>query len=138
MPQLRGDYDLLRGPCLQIAIQNPEWDARWENRVNRLTALFDTGASHTSVSQQIIDLLAVLPTGITLISGVTGTADVYTYDVRLLLTSTDQQRFAHTLRVPTFDSSSLGVDVLIGRDILSNGTFIMDNASFFTFTWHLP
>lgn len=74
----------------------------------------------------------------TLISGVTGAAEVDTYDIRLLFTSTDRQRFAQTLRVPTFDSSSLGVDVLIGRDILSNGTFIMDNASFFTFTWHLP
>ena len=85
-------------------------------------AAWDTGATGTCVSPQVVKSLGLKPTGHTLMSGVNKTTQVSTYKVNLLLPD--------DIPVPNWTVSETGgltggVDLLIGMDIISCGNFVV-------------
>jgi hypothetical protein len=88
------------------------------------TALIDTGASHTAVHPMILDHLGVVQTGAATVS-VPGHAHASRplYDVRVTLGT---HRPAFALQVAKIVPATHTVAVLIGRDILKDGTLLFD------------
>ncbi len=88
------------------------------------TALIDTGASHTAVDPMILNHLGVIQRGVALVS-VPGhaNASMPLYDVRVSL---GIHRPAFAVQVARIVPATHSVAVLIGRDILKNGTLLFD------------
>jgi predicted aspartyl protease len=98
------------------------------------TALIDTGASHTAVDPMILNHLGVIQRGVVLVR-VPGHANAHMplYDVRVSL---EIHHPAFDVQVAKIVPATHTVAVLIGRDILKNGTLLFDgqnNASSFWF-----
>ena len=97
----------------------------------RFTALLDTGASFTCISENIASQLDLAPKGKRQVVDATGTALTNIYDLEIMLWS-DGGGWGCPIEVALFSGTST-VDVLIGRDILCRGLFVLDNSGRFSF-----
>jgi len=88
------------------------------------TALIDTGASHSAVHPMILHHLGAAQTGAVLVR-VPGHVQTHRplYDVRVTL---GNHRTAFALQVAKIVPATHTVAVLLGRDILKNGTLLFD------------
>lgn len=86
-------------------------------------AIWDTGASATVISQQVVDRLGLTATGMTRVSTANGTMDVETYLINILLPNS--VGFVG-VQVSNCNLGG-GADVLIGMDIIGSGDFVVTN-----------
>lgn len=98
-------------------------------------ALWDTGATKSCITQQVVDDLQLLPTGYTTIIHADGiTPDVPTYSVSIQLPNGVEIDYL------TVSCAKLtGFQVLIGMDIISKGDFAITNFNGkTTFSFRIP
>ena len=101
---------------------------------HQYTAIWDTGATGTVISQKVVNECGLIPTGMTRVATAGGIVSVNTYivDVSLPNNVTFQN-----LNVTTGDLN--GTDVLIGMDIMGVGDFSVSNFEGKTkFTFRVP
>lgn len=97
-------------------------------------ALWDTGATSTSITQKIVDALGLAPTGLAKVHHADGESMVPTFLVNVRLPN--EVGFAG---VKVTLAKLTGIDVLIGMDIISAGDFVLTNKSGKTvFTFRIP
>ena len=97
--------------------------------------LWDTGASGTVVSKQVVQRLGLLPTGKVKVYHANGEGIVSTYLINLALPNGVGFPF---LRVSEGDLLG-GIDLLIGMDVISQGDFSITNVKGnTTFSFRMP
>lgn len=96
-------------------------------------AQWDTGATGTCISKEVVDKLNLKPIGKILIRTPSGQGYANSYLVNIDLNN--EVRFSN-LKVMDSEIGSQGIDVLIGMDIISQGDFSVsnfDNKTYFSF-----
>jgi uncharacterized protein YchJ len=86
-------------------------------------AIWDTGASASVITQQVVEALGLKPIGMTQVRHVQGVAEAEQYLITLRLPSNVG---IAALRV-TKGILSAGADMLIGMDVIANGDFAVTN-----------
>ena len=107
-----------------------------EGHVVPVKAQWDTGATGTCISKNLVKSLDLVPTGMVQVQTPSGTATLNKYIINLIL----NQELRIT-GVPVMDSEigNQGIDVLIGMDIISVGDFAVSNFDKKTqFTFRIP
>ncbi len=98
--------------------------------------LVDTGAGITCIDSKLMDILGIPPKGVIPIHtpSTSGTPHLTTsFDVTLGIIFPMQSYVFHALPVATCDFSALGIDALIGMDVLKNLHLILNGPTgFFT------
>ncbi|MGD1047612.1 MAG: SEC-C metal-binding domain-containing protein [Candidatus Krumholzibacteriaceae bacterium] len=98
------------------------------------TAIWDTGATATAITQKVVDSCGLKPTGMTRVSAAGGEYDTETYFVDLELPNHVTIRNIRVTKADVRDA-----DVLIGMDIISSGDLAITNHNGKTvFTFRLP
>lgn len=87
-------------------------------------AQWDTGATGTCISKDIVSRLNLLPTGMVRVHTPTGTATLNKYLVNLVL---NNEIIIPNVSVMDSEIGNQGIDVLIGMDIISHGDFAVSN-----------
>lgn len=90
----------------------------------RCLAIWDSGATSSIITRNIIDKLKLQPVGVCQVAGIHGTEYEYTYYVNLMVPG---ERTFKTLEVTEGDLED--VDVLIGMDVISQGDFCISNGN---------
>ena len=112
-----------------IVVTNPMTEIQGEYK-----AIWDSGATNTVISQEIIRALALEPIGVTLVNTSGGIRQTYTYLIHVTLENRVQ--FQH-IRVT--EGSIYGADVLIGMDIITQGDLAITNKDkMTTFSFQVP
>ena len=107
-----------------------------EGHVVPVKAQWDTGATGTCISKNLVKSLDLVPTGMVQVQTPSGTAMLNKYIINLIL----NQELRIT-GVPVMDSEigNQGIDVLMGMDIISVGDFAVSNFDKKTqFTFRIP
>lgn len=113
----------------QVMVTDPVTERHGEYK-----AIWDTGATNTVISQEIIQSLALEPIGVTLVNTSGGIRQTYTYLIHLTLENRVQFQF---IRVT--EGSIYGADVLIGMDIITQGDLAITNKEkTTTFSFQVP
>ena len=97
------------------------------------TALWDTGATNTCISNNLVSKLSLVSTGEVDMHGSTGSSKQNTYLVDIILPNDVE---INDLMVIDSDIGKQNIDMLIGMDIISKGDFAVsnyDNKTVFTF-----
>lgn len=103
-------------------------------KILEVIAIWDTGATASAISKNVVDSLGLVPTGKGKSSTAAGIIDVDTYTVNILLPC--NVGFS-SIQVSCNDMG--GVDMLIGMDIISRGDFSITNYNGHTkFTFQTP
>lgn len=105
-------------PPFSLKTDNKDWPKPLETK-----AVWDTGATHTVISKNVIDKLSLKPTGKVNAHGVHGANTVNTYLVHIGLPN---RILVPSIRV--LEGKMAGTDVLIGMDIITKGDFVISNA----------
>ena len=99
------------------------------------TAIWDTGAYRSVITQEVVDACGLIPTGIEPIRGVSGIVDAETYLIAIEL---ENQVYYPNMRV-TKGQFEDGPAVLIGMDIINTGDFTVTNFKGTTkFSFRMP
>ena len=141
MPCWSGNYNPAVGIIVQVAVlPQPQLSALHSPapgspapNFTMFAALIDTGASVTCISSNVVQQLALQPSGKTKMSGSTGapTVDQYTFLVGFLFGQQGPTGMisgpvnVHLVQGCEFINHGFGFDVLIGRDILCKGALHM-------------
>lgn len=98
------------------------------------SAICDTGATNSAISQKVVDACKLSPTGITRVQGVHGVKEVETYLVNISLPSNV------TIANVRVTKGDLGNDdILIGMDVISRGDFaVTDHGGITKFSFRIP
>lgn len=111
-----GFADSLHSPCKvewykqnRTSFTGRDWDALW-----------DTGATNTVITTEIVKALALSPVSYTLMSGVHGINWAAQYRVDICLPSG-----VYVGKVLAVEGSPLGCDLLLGMDIIGHGDFVV-------------
>jgi hypothetical protein len=86
-----------------------------------VTALLDTGCEQTGISNRVVNALSLPRIGSTPLSGTTGGMTVPTYSVDIDFSPGGLVKTFSTVQVFEIQGS-IGVDMVIGRDIICHGT----------------
>lgn len=114
---------MLKNECVISAPFNPATATSYPEP-NTFKALWDTGATHTVITQAVVDRCGLIPTGMTHVSGVHGTAMVETYLANIMLPNSVG---FHSLRVTKGIFGQVDFDILIGMDIIAQGDFTISH-----------
>jgi len=99
-------------------------------------AVWDTGASSTVISDKVVKLLQLIPTGKCEVLGVNSSEIKDTFIIDILLPN---KVLIKNVNVNESDLNSEGIDVLIGMDIIQLGDFAIANANNkTTFSYCIP
>ena len=101
---------------------NPQ-DTKDHPPVKNFTCIWDTGATHTAISQKVIDECDLEPIGMTIVQTADGAAPKNRYLVNIVLPN----KVGFINVVVTEAILGQDVDVLIGMDIISQGDFAVTN-----------
>lgn len=113
---------------MNVNVSKPSLDDNDQKDVETFRALLDTGASISSISQKVVDTLALLPDGWTSVTGIHGSEETPTYTISLhvpISELVDGGKAALTFsRGRNLDVALLAFqpddfDVLLGMDILT-------------------
>ena len=102
--------------------------------IREIQGLWDTGATGSAITQQIVDQLGLSATGRTNVRGVSGEDRVNTYLINLFLPN-------HVMLpgIRVTQGTLHGFDVLIGMDVISHGDFAITNRGGRTvFSFRMP
>ena len=120
---------LLRQLKNQATIDNP-------NISLTVDALWDTGASGSCISRDVVEKMGLKPSGMLQVYTPTGKDTRYTYLVDVVLPN--NVRIAD-LRVIESEIGAQGIGLLVGMDIISAGDFAVSNFNGRTcFTFRIP
>lgn len=119
------EYRAFTNRCKGLALQlKSPVEVMVEGKSFKTLALWDTGATKTCISTNVVEILELVPTGKNTIRTPSGSKDVNTYLIDLGLPNgvciTDAQ-------VCDSDIGNQGIDVLVGMDIILHGDFIVTN-----------
>jgi len=130
-----------KGGLLNVLLSNCEVSQAFDPKVNTahptantFTAIWDTGATNSVITQNVVDRCGLHPITMTMVTGVHGAemAEVYLISLKL----PNNVDFV-PLRVT--GGKFIGGDVLIGMDIINQGDFAVSNYSGLTvFTFRHP
>ncbi len=99
-------------------------------------AQWDTGATGTCISKELVTQLGLQPTGMIKVQTPSGIGIMNKYMINLILNN--EVRIMN-LVVMDSEIGNQGIDVLIGMDIISNGDFAVSNFEGRTqFSFRLP
>ena len=102
----------------------------------QLNAIWDTGATGSAITPEVVKALNLRPSGMCTISGVYGAKDTNTYLVNLFLPN---KVVIPNIRVSEVDKLAGDFGVLIGMDIIGQGDFAVSNVDNKTvLTFRLP
>lgn len=87
-------------------------------------AQWDTGATDTCISENVVKSLNLVPIGLTNIQTPSGSKTVYRYIVDIILPSNVTIK---DVEVNDCDIGKQGIDILIGMNIISLGDFAVSN-----------
>lgn len=85
---------------------------------------WDTGATGTCISKQVVEKLDLKPIGFQMIQTPSGSCEVNKYIIDLVL---NKEIIIKNLSVMDSEIGAQGIDVLIGMDIISLGDFAISN-----------
>jgi len=103
-------------------------------KIFKVRALWDTGATKTTVSENVVKALNLIPIGFGDVSHAGGTRKAGLYRLSIVLPNGLQSPPMNVL-----DGVLYGFDVLIGMDIISQGDFAVTHSDGkTTFTFRLP
>ena len=106
---------------------------QYNNKTDTVTALWDTGATNTCISEELAQKLSMISTGKVDMSGSTGFSKQNSYLVDIILPN---NVIINDLMVCDSSIGKQNLDMLIGMDIISRGDFAVsnyDNKTAFTF-----
>ncbi len=89
----------------------------------QVTALIDTGAQTTAISEKIVSKLGLIPRGTAKVYTSQSSKIVNEYDIAIEF---DTDAYINTLRVLGADLQDHSIDCLVGRDVLQHGVFVYD------------
>jgi predicted aspartyl protease len=118
--QYDGHPDLLRTEAQVGVFFVPPEDP--PDSLERVKAIWDTGASRSAITRGLAERLALKPTGATKLSTAAGQCDSSTYLVSLMLQS---RLYIPSLTVT--EASLMGFGMLIGMDVIRTGDFAVTN-----------
>lgn len=99
-------------------------------------ALWDTGATGTCISKKMVTLLSLIPTGMKNIQTPSGSSQVHTYLVNIVLPN---NVIIKNVEVCDSEIGDQGFDILIGMDIITQGDFAVSNLNNKTvFSFRVP
>ena len=105
-----------------------------ENKKCKFTAIWDTGATNTMISQSVVDKCRLIATGVVPVYTAGGLVQAGTYIIDLVL---PDNMIIPNLNVTCGKLNS--TDVLIGMDIIQRGDFSVSNYESQTkFTFRMP
>jgi hypothetical protein len=90
--------------------------------VGGFSAIWDTGATGSVITQKVVDALGIKPIGLTLVHGANSSDTCEVYLVDIMLPSKVGMRGVRVTK-----SNLVGADALIGMDIITNGDFHISN-----------
>jgi predicted aspartyl protease len=129
-----GLVNMLKSECGICKGYNPRTDTGEHPQVESFLALWDTGATGSVITKNVVDKLGLIPTGFTKVYHANGDCTVNTYLINILLPN---KVGFHSLRVT--EGVLNGADVLIGMDIIARGDFAISNSNGKTkFTFQIP
>ncbi len=104
--------------------------------VAQFNAIWDTGATHSCITQRVVEELGLRPIGVTEVRGVHGVHKAETYLINILLPNTV---VVTDVIATKFDLGHEG-DVLIGMDVIGLGDFAVSccEPHGTTFSFRLP
>lgn len=109
---------------------------QYNDKSNVATALWDTGATNTCISENIVSKLSLISTGKIEMHGSTGSSEQNTYLVDIILPNNVK---IDNLMVIDSDIGKQNIDMLIGMDIINRGDFSVSNYDDRTaFTFRIP
>lgn len=94
------------------------------NNSYQYLAIWDTGATGTVITQQVVNNLGLVPTGMAVVHTANGSVNQNTYIIDIALSDTI---ILQDLTVTCAPSLSGGCNVLIGMDIVSQGDLSITN-----------
>lgn len=101
---------------------------------NNLIAVWDTGATGTTITKKLAEDLALDEIGEVRTYGVTGSEISKKYVISLYL--------PNDIVIPELEVSScigdIGCDVLVGMDVITRGDFVINNERDTTFSFRIP
>jgi hypothetical protein len=116
------------GVCQPIA---PEKLKTQEIEVNKYIAIWDTGATHSAITQKVADELELKPTGVKEVRHAKGKSDANTYLVNISLPNGVMVCHVSTTEVDLIPDDNVSDDkqpqLLIGMDIIGIGDFAVTN-----------
>lgn len=129
-----GISNTLKTECGVCRAFNPSLNNGKHPEVKRFTALWDTGATNSVITKDVVEALALAPTGIGKVFHANGDCTANTYLVNILL--------PNNVGIPSLKVTEgilTGMDVLIGMDIITGGDFAISNSDGkTTFTFQMP
>lgn len=132
--EFTGIVNMLNTECGVCKSFNPIIEKSEHPKVEKFIALWDTGASGSVITKNVVDKLGLIPTGFGKVYHANGESIVNTYLINILLPN---QVGVHSLRVT--EGILNGSDVLIGMDIIARGDFAISNSNGITkFTFQIP
>jgi predicted aspartyl protease len=91
---------------------------------NRYYAILDTGASGTVITQEVVNNLGLIPTGMSIVHTANGVAQQNTYIIDIALS---EGILLRDITVTCATALSGGCNILIGMDIINQGDFSITN-----------
>jgi hypothetical protein len=111
-------YDSIKRNLINSAI------VQYGNKKINVISQWDTGATGTCISKELVKELGLLPTGMVKAHTPSGVGIMNKYMINLILNN--EVRFVN-LSVMDSEIGNQGIDVLIGMDIISLGDFAISN-----------
>lgn len=107
-----------------------------EEKTVEALALWDTGATGTCISTEVVNKLGLSPTGKRIIRTPSGTSQVNTYLVSIILPNNVNIK---DIEVCDSEIGNQGIGILIGMDIINAGDFAVSNyKGITTFSFRIP
>ena len=138
MPCLSGQFNAAIGALINVGVLPTgilQLGATAPTQITAFPALIDTGATVSCISPQVVQTVGLQPIGMTPMVSATQAVPVNTYLVDLALPFGAASFLMQGMQVMEFvTSSGSPFQILVGRDILSRGTFTMSFDGHFTFS----
>ncbi len=124
----------LKTPCGVSIVFDPKDSASTKHPITQFNGLWDTGATGSAISKNIVEKLGLKPTGVAKVFHADGESMVNTYLINIYL--------PNKVAIPAVrvtEGTLTGFDLLIGMDIITMGDFSITNVSGkTTFSFRMP
>lgn len=138
MPCLSGSFNTNTGPLINVGVLQPgvlTVASPASAQVTTFPALIDTGASATCISPNVAQTVGPRPIGMRPMTSATHSVPVNVYLVDLLLPFGNAGFIVSGTQVMEFaPAGGSPFQILLGRDILCQGTFTLSFDGHFTFS----